>query len=58
MNLSERQAAKVLDLSVQTLRNWRHLRKGPKYQKLGRSVKYNLDDLKEYMRDHTIKPSK
>jgi predicted DNA-binding transcriptional regulator AlpA len=46
--MDERQAAKVLGLAVQTLRNWRHERRGPDYRKLGRAVRYDLQDLHGY----------
>jgi hypothetical protein len=49
-------AAKVLDISVQTLRNWRHMRKGPTYLKIGRSVRYRLDDLNTFMENNRIDP--
>ena len=38
--VNDREAAKFLGNKVQTLRNWRHLRRGPAYIKLGRSVRY------------------
>ena len=52
--LDEHAAAKVLGLSVITLRNYRHLRRGPDYVKLGRSVRYRLEDLEEYIERHRI----
>ena len=43
--LDERLAADVLGMAVQTLRNWRHQSKGPAYLKVGRSVRYRMEDL-------------
>ena len=43
------EAAKILSSSPQTLRNWRHMRKGPAYSKRGRMVRYRVSDLLEYM---------
>ena len=40
MNLRETEAAKKLGVAVQTLRNWRHVRRGPAYIKFGRNVRY------------------
>jgi hypothetical protein len=54
--VNEYVAAKVLDKSVQTLRNERHLRRGCPYLKLGRSVRYRVDDLLNYMEKHRIDP--
>lgn len=44
--VDERVAASILGLEVRTLRNWRTLRKGPKYRKIGsRLVRYHRADL-------------
>lgn len=48
-NYREKEAAKLLGLSVKTLQLWRHLRKGPTYLKLGRRVLYFGPDLQEYI---------
>jgi hypothetical protein len=58
MNICEKEAAKTMGLAVQTLRNWRHLRRGPAYVKLGRSVRYRIDDLMEFIEKHRIDPEK
>jgi len=54
--INETQAAEILGRAVQTLRNDRHLRKGPAYLKLGRSIKYRVNDLVDYMEKHRIDP--
>jgi hypothetical protein len=51
-------AAEILGRAVQTMRNDRHLRQGPPYLKLGRSVRYKLSDLFDYMEKHRIDPEK
>ena len=56
--LSEDQAAKELGSAVQTLRNWRHLKRGPAYLKIGRSVRYQLEDLKTFKANRRIDPEK
>jgi hypothetical protein len=58
--LNDREAAKYLGIAVQTLRNWRHLRKGPAYLKLspgprGR-IGYLIKDLNEYRNRCRIEP--
>jgi predicted site-specific integrase-resolvase len=58
MNICEKEAARTIGLSVQTLRNWRHLGKGPAYVKLGRSVRYRIDDLMDFIDKHRIDPEK
>jgi hypothetical protein len=54
--VDEYEAAKVLKKSVQTLRNDRCSRQGPAYLKLGRSVRYKVSDLFDYMERHRIDP--
>ena len=56
--VDETQAAKILGRSVQTLRNDRHLRQGPAYIKLGRSVRYRIKDLIDYLEEHRVDPRK
>ncbi len=50
----EKEAARRLGVSVQTLRNWRSMRRGPAYYKFGRSVRYSEEDIVGYMRMHKI----
>lgn len=58
--LNEIEAAEFLGIAVQTLRNWRHLSKGPAYLKLspgprGRVV-YLIEDLQDYRTQCRINP--
>ena len=47
--VTEHQAAAILSTAVRTLRNWRALRKGPRYRKIGaRLVRYHRADLAEF----------
>jgi excisionase family DNA binding protein len=52
--LTERQAAQRLTVAVKTLQAWRVRGGGPKFVKLGRSVRYTEQDLEEYVRAHTV----
>jgi hypothetical protein len=56
MNVCEKEAAKELGVAVQTLRNWRHIRRGPAYLKLGRSVRYRVEDILIFIEKHRIDP--
>jgi predicted DNA-binding transcriptional regulator AlpA len=47
--LRERDAARVLGLSVATLRAWRLKRKGPRFVRFGRAVRYLEADIAHYM---------
>ena len=54
--VSDDRAAEVIGFAVQTLRNWRHQGRGPAYLKIGRSVRYQLEDLKRFMENKKIDP--
>lgn len=54
--INERQAAKILRVAVQTLRNWRHSRRGPAYVKFGRAVRYQIQDIEAYIEKQKIDP--
>jgi hypothetical protein len=45
-----------LDCSAQTLRNYRHLGKGPAYSKRGRMVRYLVADLLDFMTAGRVDP--
>jgi hypothetical protein len=55
--VNEHEAAALLGRSVQSLRNWRHLRKGPAYVRQGRSISYLIEDLYAFLRAGRIDPS-
>jgi hypothetical protein len=50
------EAAKILSVSPQTLRNYRHLGRGPAYSKRGRMVRYQIRNLLSYMEQGRIDP--
>lgn len=47
--IDEREAAAILGVRVQTLRNWRWSGKPPRYRKLGRCVRYHRADLTAFV---------
>lgn len=49
--LTTPQAAAYLSLSPNTLNRWRWTGDGPRFVKLGRSVRYRLNDLDAWMGD-------
>jgi hypothetical protein len=52
----ENETAAILRTSVRTLRNWRALRKGPRYRKIGqRLVRYHRADLAAFIAGETGK---
>lgn len=52
--LTEKEAAEYLSIPVKTLRHWRHrwahYGEGPKWVKLGRSVRYRASDIEAWLR--------
>ena len=47
--LDEHEVARMLKRSVKTLRNDRSLGRGPRYVRVGRSVRYRLEDVLAYI---------
>jgi hypothetical protein len=50
------EAARLIGLRPQTLRNYRFRHVGPPYTKAGRSVRYRFDDLLSWMERGRIEP--
>ena len=51
--LDAKEAAKFLGISTSTLAIWRQHKKGPKFVKVGKSVKYKLEDLEKFIKENT-----
>jgi predicted DNA-binding transcriptional regulator AlpA len=47
--LNEHDVARITGLSVASVRRWRLLRQGPKYLKIGASVRYKAEDLTAWL---------
>ncbi|NCD35165.1 MAG: DNA-binding protein [Spartobacteria bacterium] len=54
--MNEKDTATYLGWSVKTLQARRHLCKPPKYRKIGRSVRYSLADLEQFVESCTVEP--
>jgi excisionase family DNA binding protein len=48
--LTAEQVAELTGLSVDTLAQWRSQRRGIVYLKIGRAVRYDLNDVQTYLR--------
>jgi hypothetical protein len=55
--LTEIQVAEMTGRALSTLRNERFCRRGIPYLKIGRSVRYSLEDVVRYMESHRIETS-
>ena len=53
-SLTEREVAELLGVSVATLRAWRHRGKGPRFPRLGRSVRYLPTDAADFVRASAV----
>jgi predicted DNA-binding transcriptional regulator AlpA len=54
--LNERQVSEITGRALSTLRNERSKRIGIPYYKIGRSVRYNFQDVIKFMESHKIIP--
>ena len=54
--IPEDEAAKIIGRAVQSMRNDRHKCQGLPYIKIGRSVRYSLQDIHEYIQRNRIVP--
>ena len=52
--LNEREAAAVVGCSVALLRKWRLFCEGPSYVKIGRLVRYRMEDLDAFLDSHRV----
>jgi hypothetical protein len=53
--LTEREVAKIIRMALSTLRNDRSQRRGLPYCKVGKSVRYRLDDVISFMEARKIR---
>jgi hypothetical protein len=53
-HVDEKELAQIIGVPVGTLRYWRLHRKGPKFAKLGRGVKYDLRDVEAWIAACTV----
>lgn len=51
-NLSTKEAADFLGVSVGTIERWRKSNQGPPYFQKGRVIRYGLEDLKDWVNLH------
>lgn len=51
---SEDETAQFLDVSIPTLRTWRHRKQGPAYYKIGGKVRYKPEDLQSFVNESRV----
>jgi hypothetical protein len=47
--VDETGAAEVIGCAPRTLANWRSQRRGPRFIRVGRLIRYRIEDLQEYL---------
>ena len=52
--LTEKEVSSITGLSVSTLQKHRFTRKGMNYSKIGRSVRYQMSDVLDFMTAHKV----
>lgn len=52
--INEKEVSEITNISIDTLQKDRHLKKGFPYTKIGRSVKYSLQDIIDYMEKNKV----
>ena len=50
--INEEHASTILKVSTRTLQAWRVQGYGPKFRKLGRAVRYRLEDLETFVNEN------
>ena len=49
-------AASILSVSYKTLEHWRRKKVGPPFTKRGKYLRYEINALREWMREGTVRP--
>jgi Helix-turn-helix domain len=52
--VSDKEASTILGVARQTLANWRHMQRGPRYSKGERICRYAVEDLLAFMETRKI----
>lgn len=56
-SLTTPEAAQFIGIKPATLEHWRWEKCGPRYLKLGRAVRYRLEDLNAWLEAQQVEPS-
>lgn len=55
--VSDAIGAQLIGIPVSSLRRWRHEGRGPKYSKIGASVRYKVEWLLQYLEQNIVETS-
>lgn len=52
--ITEKELAQITGFALQTIRNWRHVRRGPNYVKISRAVRYDYAEVMLFMNSRRV----
>lgn len=52
--VDEKAVSTMIDAALPTLRKWRNERRGPSYVKIGRMVRYDIEEVMKFMDAHRV----
>lgn len=52
--IDEKELSIITGFALPTIRKWRHERRGPKYSKIFRMIRYDYNEVMKFMDDHRI----
>lgn len=55
--IRDSQVAEIFGTTTGVVRNWRWRRRGPRYVKMGASVRYRVADVRAYLASVTVDPA-
>jgi hypothetical protein len=53
--IDEKELSRITRRALSTIRNDRHLGRGMPYIRIGRSIRYNLNDVQNYLKSRRVK---
>lgn len=56
--VKESTAAKLLDVTPQTIRMWRYREAGPPFVRIGRTIRYNVEQIRKWAKERTVYPTR
>lgn len=54
--LTEEEAGRYVGYTISAMRLWRRQRRGPAYVRVGRSIRYLVSDLDQWLAAHRVEP--
>jgi len=52
--IKDTKVSEITGIGVQTLRNYRHKGIGPSFIRIGRSIRYSIEDVMDYMNSRKV----